>query len=264
MADNDPVSIYQTISSLQNEVHSTWQGGLFGTWSVNLNIFCYRLSCQPPAEAELDDWYLLQIQGDTFLETGTSSWRLAGHEIMLVMDQSSGAVLIDHAPTTTIESSTYSTSMSTTISGSIGFFGSDPTATGSYSVTTSNSFSRTTPDLSIIDYANMDMPNVPNWIFAVKDGSLIQTSDCPLSAGALFRVKHGAPSVDYSIGFSAYLEGGDTQELLDLAMNTSDPQIIAGFADAIPMDFLHGKARLMRSQSFTLQAPPAPVKPKSA
>jgi hypothetical protein len=283
MASTEPLDIFQNVRALKDRISQTWHGGKFQRWEVDYNVMAWPLSNRAPGDSAVWDYYLIQVEGSTGFLTGDSSWSLAAHAVgaypipvsdtvnpnattlagMEVLDYG-GVELVDTSPAGSIGQTSYTTGISTTIGGSVGMMGEMPTASVSASVTTSHSETRSVSDLTITNRSRLDgsPPLDASWRFEVTPGTPMATGECPIVVEFLYRVPHGRPTFAFSLGWSAFLTGGDLNELTELPEVSNwgvagAVGVMPGFSN--PLDvFLRDKAVIKSFRTITLTAPPAP------
>jgi hypothetical protein len=261
--DPQELNFYNDVHANSDEIDFEWRDKIFPVWVAEYNISTYAVSVQENQSSPVYDYYLLQLEGFAAFQTGDSAWRLDAHAIQVfpkpggkLPSASDHVRMIDHAPTTTIGATTYSTSMSQQVIGSVGYFGRSTVQGQTQVVTATSSKVYTISDLSIRDTSLMgsDPPVDGSWAFEVANDSPVQSSECPIAVAVLYRLPHGQLNLEIDIYYSVYLSGGDLDQLGSL----QGVDVITGFHN--PNDpWLRNKSRLSSSKRIGIPPPPAPL-----
>jgi len=267
MSANDVVTIFNQLSSLNDQVDINWSQGNFGPWVASYNILTWPISVQQNASALIYDYYLVQIEGAASF-TSTADWRLDSHSIDVVpRGDVSKIELIETSPSTTIGSTSYTTGITTTLGGSVGFSGSGPSFSVNASVSLNNSTTKSISDLQIENVSMLDMTPAINsaWRFIVAPDQVDEV-DTPINVEFLYRTPHGT-GLNLTMCFSIYLAGGAPDEINALINNGEGQQALSNGTDKVFMisgfegqkdRYLSGKARFEIDRNLTLTSPPAP------
>jgi hypothetical protein len=263
VTDTTTLDIFESLKALTAEIDIDWTDRALGPWIAHHNVLVWALSVQTDQNSPIYDYYLVQIEGEAQF-TSRSAWKLAAHtlDVRPTAPDLSVVELIDTSPSTTVGSSSYTTSISTTVGGSLGFFGDQPTATVSASVSFNNSTTRQISDLTIqnVSMGDMTPPLNATWRFEVADGSPMAESNCPINVEMLYRVPHGT-LLSLGIGCAAYVTGGDPGDLdrgvegILLGEPGTDP---SGFKVQYDTWYDERKYAFIQLEGLQLTAPPSP------
>ncbi|PVM85184.1 hypothetical protein [Caulobacter radicis] len=237
---SDPVSIYehaQSIGGLWPPVRNwpfgvpafSWSEtaplvGVVHTFNVepgvaNVNYSTYALSCENGGQVL--DYYLVQLQGElrypVVPNPDESSLYCDGYRIEIV-PHNPAARLREGAPQSSPGQSTVSTSLTTTISGNIGFMGDTPTGGLGGSVSTSHTRSMSLPGV-VVEYDGLQDAETAKWTFAVDDQSPVAKHDFSHDESALFSIDRAAGgdglALEVRITFMVSDHGGGGSRFFD-------------------------------------------------
>jgi hypothetical protein len=207
----DTFNIFQSVRSIADQVKVDWTDGEFGPWLSELNVMAWPLSCRRAASDPIFDYYMVQIEGEVSYQDRGTGWSLSayGIEVEPLSPMPLSLIdLIDTSPSTTVGATSYTTGITETVGGSIGFFGDQLTASVSASVSMNNSSSRSISDLIIenVSMRDMDPPIKASWRFEVAPGTPMAASNCPINVEFLYRTPHGS-GLTFSVVLSVYMTG---------------------------------------------------------
>jgi hypothetical protein len=263
MSTVTPLDIFDSAAAIASVIDISWSQNAFGPWRAHYNVMTWSLSAQHDSSSPIYDYYLVQLDGDaSFLSTG--AWRLDSHSIE-VGPHGDGVELIETSPSTTIDSTSYTTGITTTVGGSVGFMGEIPTGSASASVSMNNSSSRNISDVNVENISMSSGQDSASWRFIVAPGSLTAQSDCSVNVEILYRTPHGAGLI-FDVTFGTFLAGGGQDEICAL-IPTNHSNGSDGPEEVEVMTSFHGdvdpyfsdKAALYVVKTVNLVSPPAPI-----
>ncbi len=258
----------RSIAGISQVFEQNWSlpGAGLGPLTYHLNQSVQSFSVLPTGSAQLWDYHYVELQGVARLQIDpsgpTRGWALQGFLINL-HNPTPGTDLIQGSPNTTNSATSYTTGISTTIGGSVGFMGDQPTASFSASMSISSSRTTSVSALSVIDQS---MADTGSWLFVVAPNSSMADGNAPIDVAALFRTPHGTSESSWQLLVRTYLShdrspDAATKVLTDAGFNVGSAAPGWGFygADLPGLDNRGGKlCSLDFSQTIVIPAPPAP------
>ncbi|WP_426165108.1 hypothetical protein [Pseudoduganella sp. R-34] len=177
----------------------THQHELSPTYAMNGNTVTDRtFSCWSISEPNGNDMYdFYLIQDDTSLRAAFNpTIYLDGYEFGYSLQDENGkplssdaAMLQDTAPVNTDPGETKSSSLSKTLSSSVGFFGNTMTGSVGTSVSMGESTSRFIPGVAVVNESLASTGNNGSFLYAVQESSASQTGLTQVCNQMLFRVR---------------------------------------------------------------------------
>jgi hypothetical protein len=164
-----------------------------GPVRIELNVMARAFSVREKPGAPIKDYYFIELEGSMSCHVGLKlSDTPVIYDIGIAPPNSGGFVFVDHSPTTTIGATSYSTNISRTYGGSVGFFGETPQASVDASITVGSSKSTTIVDVSVEDRSDQELSGdkVSLWLFDIAWGSQSMNSDTRIDVAALYEAPH--------------------------------------------------------------------------
>lgn len=139
-----------------------------------------------------NDYYLLSVTGAIRISLDGSL--KVDRYVFNFVPANADTKLIDYSPGTTVGNRSVSVGVSSSISGSVGFFGGEGTGSVGASSTVSSSTTYSAPDVTIEarsydGYQCPPPPSKPNnaqWLYTVSDGSDVQNNDLSVCMQMLY------------------------------------------------------------------------------
>ena len=309
MPDTAPEIIFSNLHALSDEIVSSADGAA-GTWNYRIAVSSWPLSVKPTNEDQVWDYFLVEFTGQSsvmgnngalkgyaltvrfgenkpfhdttpaqpapsimpmHLTMGEAINNLRIPDGALVWTLPEGLELVATSPDTTVATTSYTDSTSTTVGGSLGFFGGDLTGSISASTTIGSSTTRSVSDLTIENRSGMEDNVSCWWIYQVQPGSKEAEGDTPILAQFLVRRHRSEDDLPLTVGMSALMDGtsilfGQLSGAIQAvqggpAPTPADPAVTVtnSFSGAQwPALYLDNTAALSKQHPLTIKAPPAP------
>lgn len=202
----DVINTYQNFAKIDD----FREQGFSGNWGFTGPArFEHTTSCWSVAGVHQNAWYdyyLVQIMSSLAVPC-SGTLKIDHYILSLTFVDDSGKVvpsakLIAQSPDTTQNSTTYTSSISETLSSSVGFFGESPTASIGGSVTVGNSVSRTINDIEIINRSYSGGDQDATWEFDVAEESNSQSGNLETVIQALYWVPRADTANGANISFT--------------------------------------------------------------
>ncbi len=187
----DPTTLYRSFANISDVQFQTLPVG-YGLSSAS--HFRHTLSSWAVAAMPEDDWleyYLVEI--DSSLYTGVGgTMKVNGYCLDLTLTDEAGSPLpgvqlVDASPDTTEGSTSYTTSLSQTITSSVGIFGDTPTANIGASTTVGHSVTRSVPDIQVTNRCYAGGQD-GRWNLDLAEAAPAQGGNLGFTAQMLFRL----------------------------------------------------------------------------
>jgi len=263
---DDPFSIFGKVKDIADLVKVDWVEGTFGPWLGELNVMAWPLSCKHSATDPVYDYYMIQVEGAVSYQDRGGEWSPVGFGVDVVPVAPTPLTLIDMldtSPSTTVGATSYTTGITHTVGGSIGFFGDQLTGSVNASVSWNNSSSRSTSDLVIqnVSMRDMEPPIKASWRFEVAPDTPLAGSDCPINVEVLYRAPHGHAALSIQVVHSVYMTGssweGNSLRVRYLELLRDDPRGTGGLDESelgnLDKEFPHATVQIMDPSDFKAQ-----------
>jgi hypothetical protein len=229
-----------------------------GGYNLDMTISHWPISVRPTGSDDVFDYFLIQLQGKAHL-ISRGDFQVNAYAITFSLPQ--GSELVETSPDTSIASTSYTASTSTTVGGSIGFFGEEATGSISASETISHSTTQVVQDLRI-----MNQQDENRIVYLVARDSLLTQAETPLLCQLLVKRPHSSDALAISFDIRAAFTGGDRGDWISQQNWAGVDNFLCGFVypahpDRIP-SFLKDSAAVDYNLALQLTAPPLPPAPK--
>jgi hypothetical protein len=284
MPDGSSENLFSQVRAIGSEESGTWPGNDYvGKWNYRIAVSSWPMSVQPHGEDQIYDYFLVEFNGQASLGMRHDQL-LKGYSLYMNFDvplnppyqkgivkvfgvdteydithaSPPGLELIASSPDTSVASTSYSDGVSTTVGGSIGFFGDSMAGSVSASTTISNSTTRTVADLRIENHSGVEDNLTCEWYYEVSSDSLEAEGETPLLAQFLMRRPHSEDPFLVNLAVSAFFDNGGDPEGLG-RHDWSDVDFTSGFEsnDRQPTIYQNA-ARISKTHQVSISAPPAP------
>jgi hypothetical protein len=238
MPESTTLDLYQDLPALTNTLDVNCSYDDMGPWIAHLNISVRALSAKSAQDGAAFDYYFVEVDGEAQYD-GHSDWKLAAHGVDLFPEAPdlSQVQLLEESPATTIGARSYTTELTHTIGGSIGFDkdGLHLSLTGEVSSSRSSTYEIADLSIQNISRAECDPLLNGSWRFEVTAGSPIANANCPLDVATLYQAPHGT-ALQLKVACSVYLIGGDARKAENIAehLKAGNPQMEFGLPLAHP------------------------------
>jgi hypothetical protein len=215
----DPATLYKNFAHCSDLLKQQFQNGgygLDGAYYQHL-LSSWSVAGKSDDTGKWQAYYFLQL--DSSLRTmvaGTfkiNGYNLTGHLLDGGGNKRPDTELLAVTPDTTQGSTSYTTSLSQTVSASGGFFGEDPTASVGASVSFGHSVTRSIPDITVNNLSMAADGQNASWNLGLAEGALAQQDTMEFTTQMLFRVPYNPEdkwivSVDFQVAVEDHDNNG--------------------------------------------------------